>query len=93
MILKPFKTRSFIVSKDIDRPAFDVVIVSKWRVDVPTADFVRPSICPFRKKNNLSFAHKSVVTIGIDDAIFFLPDPCLMCRVSQKDHKTSGEIT
>lgn len=50
MILKPFKTRYFIVSKDIDRPAFDVVIVSKWRVDVPTADFVRPSICPFRKK-------------------------------------------
>lgn len=63
---------SFIVSKDIDRPAFDVVIVSKRRVDVPTADFVRPSICPFRKKIiNLSFAHKSVDTIAIDDAIFF----------------------
>lgn len=60
--------------------------VSKRRVDVPTADFVKPSICPSRKIKYLilNYAHESVDTVAIYDALFFLSDPCLMCRVSKK---------
>lgn len=51
--------------------------LSKRRVDVPTADFVKPSIYPSRKIKYLilNYAHESVDTVAIYDALFFFIRP------------------